>query len=426
MAGLRRARLVALVALVLAALVAAPAARAAEWKVQADFPGGAVKVLAVDPAAGVIKFQPPDIPGGGWKVWWFFKVTGIEAGRTIRLEGPGPATPVVSLDGKSWRFMSAKAGQRIDGPEAYFAWYVPFLPADSDALLARAVKACPHAKRFDLCRSEDDIPVAGLRVSEPGVPQAERLGIWVQARQHAWEVGGSWTAAGLAEWLVGDDPKAADLRRRAAVTIIPIMDVDSVVKGRGGKDQKPHDHNRDWSDRPHWRAVAAAQAELKALDAAGRLHVFLDLHDPGYGGGLQIFCNQFSRMTGLRKANTERLINLFLDENKALGDSWPCKGVNEAGYLTGKPAAGLWIRATCREHVVSFTPEIPVGPPPGHSAAKAGAGPGANDAAPPTPHLRLGAALGRALERYCADARQQTDAHDADKGQSRGTATAKD
>lgn len=417
---MNRARHLVPAALVLAV---AAAAGAAEWKVHADFPGGAVKVLAIDPAAGVIKFQAPDIPGGGWKKWWYFKVTGIEPGQTVRLEGPEPATPVFSLDGRSWRFMSAKAGQKIDGPEAWFAWYVPFLPADTDALLERAVKACPHAKRFDLCRSEDDIPVAALRVSEPGAADAERMGIWVQARQHAWEVGGSWTAAGLVEWLVGDDPKARDLRRKAVITIIPIMDVDSVLKGRGGKDQKPHDHNRDWSDQPHWKAVAAAQTELKALDAQGRLHVFLDLHDPGYGGGLQIFCHQFSRLSGVRKANTERLINMFVDENKALGDSWPFKGVNDAGYLTGKAAAGLWIRTACREHVVSFTPEIPAGPPPGFGAAKPGsapstgpgqapAEPGAKDALPPTPHLRLGAALGRALEGYTRETAKQTSADD--------------
>jgi hypothetical protein len=396
MAGMKRARhLVLAAALAAAVLAAAPAAHAAEWKVHADFPGGAVNVLALDPDAGVIRFQPPDIPGGGWKKWWYFKVTGIEPGRTVRLETREPATPVFSPDGKSWRFMSAKAGQRIEAAEAYFAWYVPFLPADSDALLDRAVKACPDATCFDLCRSEDGLPVPGLRVSQPGTPQAQRLGIWVQARQHAWEVGGSWTAAGLVEWLVSADPSAKALRQAADVTVIPIVDVDSVVKGRGGKDQKPHDHNRDWSDAPHWKAVRAAQGELKALDAAGRLHVFLDLHDPGYGGGLQIFCNQFSRMSGVRKANTERLINRFADEMKALGDSWPYKGVNDAGYLTGRPAAGLWVRRTCREHVVSFTPEIPVGPPPG-----------ATDVAPPSPHLRLGAALGRALARYAQTAQQ--------------------
>jgi hypothetical protein len=65
---------------------------------------------------------------------------------------------------------------------------------------------------------------------------------------------------------VSDDPRAAALRERAAAFVIPIMDVDSVQQGAGGKWQDPHDHNRDWSDKPHWRAVQAAMLQCQRLD----------------------------------------------------------------------------------------------------------------------------------------------------------------
>ena len=81
---------------------------------------------------------------------------------------------------------------------------------------------------------------------------------------------------GLAEWLMSDNERARDLRRAARITIIPIMDVDSVQSGRGGKDQKPHDHNRDWIDHPHWNAVKAAMAHpgfvLRYLGITSNLH----------------------------------------------------------------------------------------------------------------------------------------------------------
>ncbi len=32
----------------------------------------------------------------------------------------------------------------------------------------------------------------------------------------------------------------------------------NLLYGAGGKEQKPHDHNRDWSENPHWFEVAAA------------------------------------------------------------------------------------------------------------------------------------------------------------------------
>ena len=64
-----------------------------------------------------------------------------------------------------------------------------------------------------------------------------------------------------------------------ATTVIPIMDVDSVTAGRGGKNQQPHDHNRDWSAQPHWKAVASAMSRLRTLNAQGRLELFMDVHD---------------------------------------------------------------------------------------------------------------------------------------------------
>ena len=59
------------------------------------------------------------------------------------------------------------------------------------------------------------------------------------------------------------------------------MDIDNVQRGAGGKNQQPQDHNRDWTDTPHWHAVAAAQGHLRSAAEAGRLAAFIDLHNPG-------------------------------------------------------------------------------------------------------------------------------------------------
>lgn len=390
-AARRKAVAVGLAAAGAAVWLLVPARAAADGlEVSADFAGGAVKVLAVDQQTGTILFQVPAHPGGGWRKWWYFKVTGIRPGQVIRLVGPEPDRPVYSLDGKTWRFTSGKAkdGQKIDATQAWFAWYVPFVPSDTDALIDRAVKACPQAKRFELCRSEDGIGVAGLRIAECGGDDPKCVGIWIQARQHAWEVGGSWTVAGIAEWLVGDDALAKQLRKRAAVTVVPIMDVDSVVKGRGGKDQKPHDHNRDWSDKPHWKSVAAAMAQIRKIDAAGRLHMFLDFHDPGYAGRFSIFCN-LDGQPEVRVANSKRFAGVLADECRSRQVNWRFGGLNPANYLRNQPAAGTWVKKHCRDRVVAGSPEIPVGLKPLPA-----------DVVPPQPHLRLGAAFGAAIARY--------------------------
>ena len=75
---------------------------------------------------------------------------------------------------------------------------------------------------------------------------------------------------GFIAWAASDDPAAAELRKIATIHFIPIMDIDNVAIGAGGKDAIPRDHNRDWSDEPAYPEVAAAQAKIQVIDRARR------------------------------------------------------------------------------------------------------------------------------------------------------------
>jgi len=290
------ARLVAAAAVCIALLTGSPAgARAGELAVESDFPGGSVHVDAIDQEARSLRIQPADHPGKGWRCWWFFKVTGIEPGETLTLtvKGGGFALPnqaAWSLDGRNWR-QTARGKrskntmtytQAVPASEAYFAWGPPFLPRHAEALLAHADAQCDAADRFVLCRTREDRPTPAVRI-EPEASDGKPILLWVQARQHAWESGSSWVAEGFARWLCSEVERARALRRQCRTVVVPIMDVDNVVRGAGGKNQHPQDHNRDWSDEPHWHAVAAAQGMLRDLSAEARLTVFIDLHNPGPG-----------------------------------------------------------------------------------------------------------------------------------------------
>jgi hypothetical protein len=375
-------------------------------RVDADFPGGAAHVIDIDQSTRRVRFQVPE--SDSLRSWWYFHVSGVRPGETITLElvdGKARARRAAySLDRRLWRFTAPGVEdeatdlltyrQRIDGAEAWFAWYAPYLLADAVVLVDRAERASPHAKKFILCESEGKRPVPAVRVAQPGAADDERFGVWIQARQHAWETGGSWTAHGLVEWLISDEPRAAALRRKAAITIVPIMDVDSVERGLGGKWQQPHDHNRDWSDRPHWRAVDASMREAARLDAAGRLDLFLDLHDPTWEAGFEFWCNPYPTMTGVRRRNTDR----FLAAMKAeiVG---PLRFDPEvySPYPVDTPTAGNWSSQRTRPTVVGGTCEIGVCPP------------GDLVGDPPSFQLIAGRQLGLAIERYL-DLRNRTDA----------------
>lgn len=284
-------------------LAAAPPTPAADLKVVADFPGGSARVEGIDQKTRTVRIVPTPHADRGWVCWWYFKLEGVEKGETITLDVGGGvwATPdqaAVSTDDKAWKHTAAgkrEAKDRIvfrhtaEADTLWFAWGPPFTLRHARELIDAATKANKHATAFELCQSKDGHAVPGLKVEEPGVPDADRLGIWVNARQHAWESGSSWVCRGFVEWLLSDDEAAKALRKKATVYVVPIMDVDNVERGAGGKNQKPHDHNRDWTGKAVHPEVRAAMKRLGEMHAAGRLDLFLDLHNPAAGDKTPFF-----------------------------------------------------------------------------------------------------------------------------------------
>ena len=266
--------------------------------------------VEIDEATRSISFMPGGDPVRGWPCWWFFRVNGITPGETITLRlrdstvtvakpGAPPQKPLASswamptqaafsIDGETW--LHTEKGTRQDEwmiytlkPEAasvFVAWGPPYTPSTAPKFVRAMSEKSPHAKATELCRSRGDRAVPMLHIQEGERTPEQRFGVWVQARQHAWESGLSWVAQGFAEWLLSDATDAAWLRQHAEIFIVPIMDVDNTATGNGGKDAQPQDHNRDWSAQPHWNEIIAAQRKVGDLIAAGRMDVFLDLHNP--------------------------------------------------------------------------------------------------------------------------------------------------
>lgn len=277
-------------------------------RVASDFEGASVRVLKIDQASRSVSFMPGGDPERGWPCWWYFRVEGVTPGEaiTLRLHGSlaaiGKQKPLsaswampkyatYSTDGKTWQH--SEAGRREnewmiyriqpDAKSVFVAWGPPYTPATAIAFVRKMGEESPHATATELCRSRQDRSVPMLHIKEGDRTEQQRFGVWVQARQHAWESGSSWVAQGFAKWVLSDDEQAKWLRQHAEIFIVPIMDIDNTATGNGGKNAVPHDHNRDWSDKPHWHEVRAAQQKVMDFVDEGRMDVFLDLHNPAPG-----------------------------------------------------------------------------------------------------------------------------------------------
>jgi hypothetical protein len=351
-------------------------------EVSIDFASGSGRVLALDQRDRMIRVNPTPHPGRGWACWWYFKVKGIRQGETLTVDvGEAPwATPdraAFSLDQREWRQTEpgVRHGKRIvyrqqvDATEAWFAWGPPFTPTDAEDLVRWAATQSPAAEAFHLCVTRAGRPVPALKVSASKNRKEKTRGIWVLARQHAWESGSSWVCRGFVEWLVSDDPRAKSLREKSLVYVVPVMDVDSVAIGAGGKNRDPYDHNRDWSDEPHWRSVAAAVKEIESMDTAGRFDLFVDLHNPGADSKNPFY--YASPRNRLSESGRRNLDQLLLQSQQSITGLLTFRGpIKEAGpgYDQRWEYIGInWIPRNCRPHVVGVCLETPWNTP--HSTA---------------------------------------------------------
>ena len=250
-----------------------------------SFEGGNASVSFVDTVSWTV-YVTPELKGSSpYRGWFYFKMSNLSSEQPTNFVFQSAAffrRPAYSYDDEHWtEFPPAVGGTyslTLTGDPVWIAHSIPYLTTHQDELIADLEG--PLARVRTLATSEGGRPVEVLEITAPG-PARGKCGVWLVARQHAWEASGSWIADGLARWLVSPDPQALSLLLRARFHIVPIMDVDNVVLGGSGKDQQPIDINRDWRATPHWNAVSAAIGAIGAYAEANPYDVFIDSHCPG-------------------------------------------------------------------------------------------------------------------------------------------------
>jgi hypothetical protein len=384
----------------------------AAWRVATDFEGGDAEVVHLDEAARVVRIQPALREGRGWPCWWYFRLSGLSVGQEFTLEVQAQPAPYreqtvlaaawcqprhawLCSDGKTW-VPSARGALGKDKVMSYvikaaaetmaLAWGPPFVPTDAETLLAEIAARVAGVQRFVLATTRGGRPVQGIRLGDEAAPRQ----VWVQARQHAWEAGSSHVGRGFIRWCASDEPAARALRERTCVHFIPIMDVDNVAIGAGGKEAIPRDHNRDWGVEPIYPEVAAAQARLRKIHEARGLDVFVDLHNPGASDPTFFFGPfDFTTMSGIKRRNYQRWVELAAGQVTTPEPVAPA--YRFATYVQTDEErsrmSGEWVRTHTSPHTIATTLETGW-----NSPLKSTEGYG-----------EIGAGLGRALAAYLAE-----------------------
>lgn len=370
-----------------------------QLQVTTNFENGSARVLGVDNATQTIRIQPAGDPKRGMPNWWNLRIDRINSNKPVIVEvlstddlihaGPPdnlrkispdwtwPAQAAYSTDGKVWKHSPAGIKEsnymrytiEPGSSTLWIAWGPPFTPADATAFVQQLSKKHAFMQAFTLAQSKEGRPVPALKISEGSLPDLQRPAIWIQARQHAWEVGGSWVAVGLTQWLAGDNKQAVWLRQHAEIYIIPLMDVDHVATGDGGKHALPHDHNRDWVTTPYWPEVAASQQYIRRLAGEGRMNMFLDLHNPAPGNKVQtMYVLDKTYMGQEAFPRQERFVALMTETFGELKQHR--NGPKPAVTTWGERVSEAWVLENAHANTIAFCIEtpwnIPAGTPEGY------------------------------------------------------------
>lgn len=136
----------------------------------------------------------------------------------------------VSINGVVWAqsAIGDHQGNQISysiQPEAsnlWLSWGPLFTLTNAWKFVQDAARDHSCAKYFTLAHSREGQLVPALQLSEGNLTAAHRPAIWVIARQHAWEVGGTWVSIGFAKWLLSKNPRATRLRSQAEIFIVSV------------------------------------------------------------------------------------------------------------------------------------------------------------------------------------------------------------
>ncbi len=258
-------------------------------RIRSDFPGGNIKIVQNE--GSTIRLEP-DLRGDRPWFYWCLEAKALTPGKVTfifpeKVAGHkngaiGPQGPAISEDsGKTWEWMGAdkvventfsfefsKPGETIR-----LAVTIPYTTEDLDKFLSTQ-KGNPFLKVSNLTKSRNGREVELLTIGDRGESKEPVL---VTARHHAAETMASFVVEGILEEAMDEESEAGEkFRERHVLFCVPITDKDGVEEGDQGKNRKPHDHNRDYTDEPIYPEVRAIQQ----LHTKERFVYALDVHCP--------------------------------------------------------------------------------------------------------------------------------------------------
>lgn len=283
--------------------------------IKSDHPGANIKVISI--INNVIELEQDLRDTTEWWFYWNFSLhisgdyTGELTFNFLNGEVIGPWGPAISFDGMQWHWLGSESlinrSSFVYIPDGtnkiiYFAFSLPY-QLNHFELFYNKYKDNKYLNKNILCVSEQGRQVPIFTLGNPLAGQD----IFISCRHHSCESIASYVLEGFLSYLLDRNlPFMSPLLRQYMIHIVPFVDLDGVENGDQGKCRHPHDHNRDYIDKPLYKVTSAIIDYIKSLN----LTIGIDIHSLYKWGDI---CDYPLFMRNLPHADEEvkKLGNIF-------------------------------------------------------------------------------------------------------------------
>ncbi len=300
-------------------------------KITSDFPGGNIIVKGIKEEAGFTEiFLEQDIRDTAeWWFYWNFRIDNPPDGK-VRFSFCNnkvvcPYGAAVSKDGISWEYdpVGYEDGTHFsfvfdkNSESRYFAFTIPYQISHFENFYTEVSKDTAVTRQvLTLSEKGRDIPLIKFGNG--------REDVVFTARHHCCESTASYALEGVITAILKSHRGLLD---KFTFHIVPFMDIDGAENGDQGKGRKPHDHNRDYTDKPIYNSVKALCNYAKKLN----VKYFIDFHSPWRWGGAD--SRPHIHLTSTAEENDLTEIR-FVNALKAITNQPSFSGIKYDGYIT--------------------------------------------------------------------------------------------
>ena len=272
--------------------------------IHSNFIGGNITVDRIEGSTVYLERDLRDTEGDWF--YWAFCVEGA-AGKTLTFTFPsktrvGRFGAAVSHDLTAWQWSESGCGNTFtytfteNENKVYFAHNMLYHPSHFDAFCTRT-----GLTQETFCHSVKGRELPAVRFG------TGKRWILLTARHHACEATGNYVLEGVTETLYHALPEGY------SILVIPFVDYDGVVDGDQGKNRRPHDHNRDYTDTPIYEVVD----KMMQFGHVNELRYTFDFHSPWHMGAQNDYVF-FSRSTEAMEPFTDRFSEYLKQETSDL------------------------------------------------------------------------------------------------------------